>query len=72
MNIGDTITVTTEIYDERKMRSQIGTRRAEVIYIHPALRYYTVRYSSGIRECFMFDHVAEQQSRADRNCSRIY
>lgn len=72
MNIGDKITVMTEIYDARHMKSQDGPRRAEVIYIHPAMRYYTVRYSSGIRECFMFDHAAEQQSRADRNCSRIY
>ena len=55
MQVGDTVSVKAHTLDERTQRVQTVMRKAQVIYIHPKHRFYTVQFESGVRESFDFE-----------------
>lgn len=71
MQVGDTVSVSAETYDE-KMRVVRGERQGRVIYIHPKRRYYMVQFKDGTRESFIFQHRTSDQMLERENRSRKY
>lgn len=55
MQVGDIIPVQCAVPDERTQAMRTLTRRAQVVYIHPKHRFYTVRFESGVKESFAFE-----------------
>lgn len=64
MNVGDTISVMADVWDQQNMTSQKRLRRATVIYIHPSGRYYVVEYKNGIRESFLPEVEMDEKPRS--------
>ena len=52
MQVGETVSVMTDVWDPQNMTSEKRLRKATVVYIHPDMRYYVVEYANGIRESF--------------------
>ncbi|MEA5143829.1 MAG: hypothetical protein VB023_09680 [Oscillibacter sp.] len=72
MQIGDTVNVPSEFYDDGLMRKIKGLRSGHVVYIHPAHRYFLVQYANGTRESFLFQHRTSDQMLDRENRSRKY
>ena len=55
MQVGDIVRVKARVLDETSQKVKSVMRKAQVIYIHPKHRFYTVQFESGVRESFDFE-----------------